>query len=245
MDITYVGGQTAGRANPSAALEVTFSLTGGSDSTPSVGDFVVVTAVTGSAAGNPTMAVSTPAGYANLGQLNQSAVTADTSMDVSHKIQPHTVEASVTIPGTGNNAFGEAYSIQVFRGVHPVTPMDVSAVSAGGTGTGRPDPGSILPVTVGAWIIICGGGAAGTGANYTAPTNYTDDFLTASGADTTDAMVGSGYRATPWSSGTENPGGYTGGTTGANDSWAAYTLALRPFLEAALTKVVSQRRRRL
>jgi len=227
MAIQYVGGQVAGRANPSAALLVSFSLTGGLAATPATGDLVIVTAVTGSAAGNPAMAVTTPADYTPLGQLNQSAVTADTSMDVSWKIMGATPDADVTIPGTTNNAWAEAYAIQVFRGVDTGTPMDVAAVSAGGTGTGRPNPGSITPSTAGAWPVICGGGAAGTGANYVAPANYTTNFITASGADTTDAMVGCGYRS-DWTSGPEDPAAYTGGTTGANDSWTAYTLALRP-----------------
>ncbi len=228
MAITYVGGQTAGRTNPSSALSVNYSLTGGSDATPAAGDLVIVCAVTGSAAGNPAMAVTTPATWVALGQLNQSAVTADTSLDVSYKFMSGTPDTAVTIPGTGNNAFGEAYSIQVFRGVDSTTPLDgVTPASAGGTGTGRPDPAQVTPATAGAWVVICGGGAAGTGANYTGPTDFTTDFLTSSGADTTDAMVGSGYWD-GWTSGAVNPGAYTGGTTGANDSWAAYTLVLRP-----------------
>lgn len=227
MAIAYVGGQVAGRTNPSAALLVTFALTGGLASTPAAGDLVVVTCVTGSAAGNPAMAVTTPTGYTALGQLNQAGVTNDTSMNVSYKRMGGTPDANVTIPGTTNNAWGEAYSIQVFRGVDASTPMDATAVSAGGTATGRPNPAAITPVTTGAWVAICGGGAAATGANYTAPTNYATNFVTANGADTTDAMVGSGYW-TGWTSGAENPGEYTGGTTGANDSWSAYTLALRP-----------------
>jgi hypothetical protein len=39
-------------------------------------------------------------------------------------------------------------------------------------------------------------------------------------------MGGAGYRA--WTSGAEDPATFTGGTTNAADSWAAYTLALRP-----------------
>jgi hypothetical protein len=225
MAISYVGGQTAGRANPSAALQVTFSLTGGSNSTPSAGDIVIVCCVTGSVDGNPAMAVTTPTGYTALGQLNQNS-TGDTSLNVSYKVL-FTAETTVTIPGTTNNAWAEAYSIQVFRGVDHTTPLDVTSVSAGGTGTGRPDPASITPVTAGAWPVICGGGAAGTGANYVAPANYTTNFVTSSGADTTDAMVGSGYRS-DWTSGAENPAAYTGGTTGATDTWCCWTLVLRP-----------------
>lgn len=136
-----------------------------------------------------------------------------------------TPDTTVTIPGTGNNAFAESYAIQAFRGVDQTTPMDVTAVSAGGTGTGRPNPGSINWSTSGTWTVIAGCGAAGTGATYTAPANYTTDFLTANGADTTDSMIGAGYRTSP--ADPEDPAAYTGGTTNATDSWTAYTLALR------------------
>src|SRR5262245_47432079 len=229
MAISFVGGQTANRTNPSSSTSVTFSLTGGSDSTPKAGDLVIVTVVVGSAGGNPAMAIVTPSGYTALGQLNQSAATNDTSQNTSWKFMPATPDTAVTIPGTSDNAMGQSYTIQVFRGVDGKQPMDATPVSAGGTGTGRPDPGSITPVTAGAWPVICAGGAAGTGANYTAPANYTTNFQTTNSVETTDAMIGSGYRS-DWSSGAENPAAYTGGTTNAADSWTAYTLALRPDL---------------
>jgi hypothetical protein len=238
MAIEYVGGQVAGRANPSSALSVNFALTGGLASVPAAGDLVIVTCVTGSAGGNPAMAVATPSDYTPLGQLNQSATTNDTSMNVSYKVMADPPDTAVTIPGTTNNAWAEAYAIQVFRGVDLTTPMDVAAVSGGGTGTGRPNPGSINPVTAGVAVVICGGGAAGTGAIYTAPANYTTDFVTASGADTTDAMVGCGYRLDP--ADPEDPAAYTGGTTNAADSWCSYTLALRPAADAVSVGITGE-----
>ena len=228
MALQYVGGQVAGRTNPSAALAVNYALTGGLASTPSIGDLVIVTCVTGSAAGNPAMTVTAPGTWTNLGLLNQSAQTGDTSLDVSWKFLASGEVTSLTIPGTTNNAWGEAYAIQVWRGADPTTPLNVTPVSAGGTGTGQPNPASITPTSSGSVVIICGGGAiAGTGANYTAPTNFTTNFLTSFGADTTDAMVGMGYW-TGWTSGAVDPGAYTGGTTGATDSWAAYTVVIQP-----------------
>jgi hypothetical protein len=227
MALQYVGGQVAGRTNPSSGVAVNYALTGGLASTPSIGDFVIVTCVTGSAAGNPAMTVTAPGTWSNIGLLNQSAQTADTSLDVSYKFLASGETTSLTIPGTTNNAWAEAYAIQVWRGADPTTPLNVTPVSAGGTGTGRPDPASITPTASGSVVIICGGGAAATGADYVAPTNFTTNFLTATGADTTDAMVGMGYW-TGWSSGAVNPAAYTGGTTGATDSWASYTLVLQP-----------------
>lgn len=225
MAIQYVGGQAGNRAGANSTLTVNFALTGGLAAVPAAGDLVIVTCVVGSAARNAAQAVS---GYTALGQLNSAAATNDTSMDVSYKFMGGTPDTSVVLPSTGNVADGQAYAIEVWRGVDPVTPLDVAAVSATGSGTGRPDPPAITPVSQGAQIIICGGGAAATGANYVAPANYTTGFLTSFGADTTDGIVGMGFRATTWTSGAENPAVFTGGTTNAADSWCAYTIALRP-----------------
>ena len=232
MAISYVGGQVSGRAGATGATSVTFALTGGSNSTPQAGDFVLVTAVVGSAGRNPAQAITTPTGYIALGQLNQAAATYDTCMNVSYKFMGTTPDTTVTIPGTGSNQDGQAWTIQVFRGVGQSRPMDVTPVSAGGTGTSRPDPGSITPVTNGAlgpaWVVICGGGAASLAANYIAPANFTTNFLTtALGIDTNDALVGSGYWS-GWTSGAVDPDPYTGGSNLAADSWASYTIALRP-----------------
>lgn len=224
MPISYVGGQVNGRAGVASTATITFSLTGGSNTTPQAGDLVIITAVVGSQARNPAQAIS---GYTALGQLNPNATTYDTSLNVSWKFMGATPDTTFTLPSTGNIADAQRYTVQVFRGVDPTTPFDATAVPASGTGTGRPNPGAILPVTAGAWVVICGGGAAGTGANYVAPTNFTTNFLTGFTADTNDAMVGSGYWS-GWTSGSVDPAAYTGGTTNAADSWAAYTLALRP-----------------
>ena len=231
MAISYVGGQTGSKAptagNAGSTTSVTFNFTGGSNSTPSAGDLVVVSVNVASQARNPSQTISSPSGYTNLTQLNPNTVTYDCSFIVAYKIMGSTPDTTVTIPAPGNAADGQTWTIQCFRGVDQTNPMDATAVSATGTATGRPNPGSITPATSGAWVVICGGGAAATGATYTAPTNYTTNFITVSVADTNDSMHGSGYRSN-WSSGAEDPAAYTGGTTGANDSWAAYTLALKP-----------------
>ena len=224
MAITYVGGQVAGRAGIASTASITFALTGGTHATPQAGDLVIITAVVGSQARNPAQAIS---GYTALGQLNPNTTTYDTSMNVSWKFMGKTPDTTFTLPSTGNIADAQRYTIQVFRDVDTTTPMDVTPVSATGTATGRPNPGSITPVTAGAWVVICGGGAAATGAAYVAPANFTTGFLTGFTADTNDAMVGSGYWS-GWSSGAVDPAAYTGGTANAVDSWAAYTIALRP-----------------
>lgn len=222
--IQYVGGQVAGRVGINASTSVVFFFTGGIDSAASPGDLVIITSVVGSQARNPAQAIS---GYTALGQLNPNTTLYDTSLNVSYKFMGDTPDAVFTLPSTGNTADAQEYTVQVFRGVNPTTPLDVAVVSATGTATSRCNPASITPVTAGAWVVICGGGAAATGANYTAPANFTTNFLTGFTADTNDALAGSGYWS-GWTSGAVDPAAYTGGSNNANDSWAAYTIALRP-----------------
>lgn len=238
MAITYVGGQTAGRAGAASTTNVTYALTGGSNSTPQAGDLVVITMVVGSQARNPAQAVTAPATFTSLGQLNPNTQTYDTSMNVSYKFMGGTPDTTFTAPSTGNVADAQRWTVQVFRGVDPTTPLDVAAVAASAVGTSRCNPGSITPTTTGAWVVICGGGAAATGAAYTAPANYTTNFLTGFTADTNDALVGSGYRA--WTSGAEDPAVYTGGSTATTSSWAAYTIALRPASNVTLALTGAQ-----
>ena len=223
MAITYVGGQVGGRAGSTSTSNVTFSLSGGISTKPRPGDLVIIGVTVASQARTPACAVS---GYTAQTQINANGTTYDTSLNVSYKFMGITPNTTFTLPSTGNNADAQRYTVQVWSGVDPTTPLDVAMVSASGTGTGRPNPGSITPTSSGAYVGIIGAGAAATGAAYTAPANYTTGFLTGSTADTNDAMIGSGYRS--WTSGAEDPAAYTGGTANAVDSWAAFTYALRP-----------------
>jgi hypothetical protein len=224
-NITYVGGQVGGRAGNTGTSNVTFALTGGSNSTPQAGDLVIIGCTVASQGRTPACAIS---GYTAQTQINANGTTYDTSLNLSYKFMSGTPDTTFTLPSTGNIQDAQRYTVQVWRGVDTGTPLDVSAVSGSGTATGRPNPGSITPTTTGAVVGIVGAGAAGTGASYTGPANYTTNFLTGTTSDTNDAMIGAGYRS--WTSGAEDPAGFTGGTTNAADSWAAFTYALRPAL---------------
>ncbi len=181
MPISYVGGVVAGRnGNSNATVDVSLSsgLTGGSNAGVSAGDLVVVTVSTGSAARASVVAVTAPATYTNLTAQRTTATTYDTNVQTSYKFMGSTPDTVVTIPAQGNIADGQAYVVQVFRGVHTSTPLDVTPTYATGSGTNsRPDPAAITPVTSGAWIVVTGGGAAATGANYTAFSSQTCQSL--------------------------------------------------------------------
>lgn len=227
MAISYVGGKGAGAAGQGGgSISLTTGLTGGSGGAPIEGDLVVVTVSVGTAARAPTIAISTPSGYTPLTPQRTTATTYDTNVQTCYKVMGSTPDTAVTIPPSGNNADGIAYTIQVFRGVDPTTAMDVSPTYATGSGANsNPNPAAITPATAGAWIVCCGGGAAATGAVYTA--GYLTNLLTYNGPDTNDGTVGSGYY-TGWTSGSYDPAAFGGGNANAANSWGATTLALRP-----------------
>jgi hypothetical protein len=225
--ITYVGGKGAGTAGPGGgSITLTTGLTGGSGGAPLENDLVVVTVSVGSANRTPTISISTPANYTCLTAQRTSSTTYDTNVQTCYKLMGSTPDTAVTIPASGSNQDGISYTIQVFRGVDTATPMDVTATYAVDQATDNlPDPASIQPVTSGAWIVVCGGGAAGAGGTYTA--GYLTNFLTYNGPDTNDGNVGSGYY-TGWTSGSYDPAKFGGGSVNAANSWGATTIALRP-----------------
>lgn len=228
MAIQYVGGVSSGRAGATTtASQSLTSLTGGIASAPAAGDLVVVWVSTATASGYApsTLAVS---GYSTETMQSQTGVTNYAYAQLSWKVMTSTPDTSITIPSSGNARNAQSWAVHVFRGVDASTPFDVASQNATGTATGRPDPAAITPSTAGAWILWLGASAAGTGATYTAPTDFSAGWLTDTEVDTYDSMLGAGYY-TGWTSGAYNPAAISaGGTTGSTDSWVAKTSALRP-----------------
>lgn len=143
-------------------------------------------------------------------------------------------ETSVSFSSSGNGNDALAGAIFVFRGVDTSAPFDVTTTTATGTGTDKPNPPSITPSTAGAWI-VCAGGAGTNGTSpYTNPgdlSSTTNHFRSIGGSDTNSALAGMGIK-TNWASGAFDPSQWTGASGGVW-TWAAATMALRPFsLEA-------------
>lgn len=225
--ISYVGGVGSSRAGATSTTTQSISgtLTGGSDTSPSVGDFMVVTVVTGTVGRTPSTTPTLPvSSQTNLTQLQANGSTNDTMLTVSYGF--YSAGTTVTLPSTGNVADAQTWTVMVFRGVDPTTPLDgVTPTSATGTGTSRPDPPSITPSSASTVVCICAGGAAGTGATLTF-SGLTASVTPTRGTDTTDAVVGSGYVAGTAGVAT-NIGASSTGEVAAGDSWAAYSLVLR------------------
>ncbi len=228
MAIQYVGGNTATKAGSTtgtSTISLT-TLTGGLSSTAAIGDIVIAVFATGSAADRTLSITDGTTAYTLIDtELYSNGTTYDSNLRVAYKVLT-AADTTVTFGPTGNNADAGAMAVHVWRGVDNTTPLDVAAVPATGTGTGRPNAAAILPTTTGAEIIVVGGAAAATGAVFVAST--LSNFRTATSSDTNDAMVGIG--SFDWVSGSYDPAAWTGGTTNAADAWTAMTIALRPFI---------------
>lgn len=220
--ISYVGGQTSGRAGAASTLDVSFSLSGGSGSAPAAGDLVVVACAAGTTGdANPAMAIS---GYTPLGQVFVNS-TAELAINVSYKRMTSTPDTQFTVPSTGATGRGQAWTVQVFRGVDPAADLTTLFATSSSTTAAMPNPPSMTPTVAGSWVVICGATAIATGATFTPPANFVVDFLTFRQNDSIDACVGSGYWG-GWTSGAVDPAAYTG--WGGTASSAAYTLVLPP-----------------
>lgn len=222
MAIQLVGratGVTAGATSGIWSVSLT-ALTGGIASSAAIGDIVVTVVATG--ATSPISQVN-DAGYTQVKYGTSAGSSYGSAIEVCYKVLTATT-TSVSFIATGDAKAAGAAVVMVFRGVHPTTPMDVTRIYTSGTGTGRPNPGAITPVSAGAYVVALGAATSGTGSVFTS--SDLSVFTSVSSVDTYDAMVGAGYFA--WESGAFDPAQWAGGTTLAGDAWNAITIALRP-----------------
>lgn len=223
--LVYVGRaieSSGGNAAYSVGLTTLF---GGVDSRPRSGDIiVVVTGFSGSGNFNPGVVTS---GYTELCDIAGDD-TYDANLSVSYKISNGT-ETSLTVYSHDDTVddYGGVAVVQVWRGVHQTTPIDVTTVTATGANTGRPNVPSITPVTAGAVILGCG-----LGTSSGAAINLTATGLDPVSAHNKDAIVSgcSGIIAayTTWTSGAYDMAQFGGGSTSTSASWAAAAVVLRP-----------------
>lgn len=225
MPISYVGGRTFSFLGVTTDQTIPLTtLTGGSDTAPQAGDFVVVFYGTGS---NTNRTLTVRSSYTTVSSAFVSSTTW-TNYTGAYKFMGATPDTSVIVSGTGSTADGGAGTIHVFRGVDTTTPLDVTTVTGSSGTTTRPDPGAITPVTAGAWIVAAGAGGNTGGASTTFSSSDLTSFITISSNDTYDVTVGGGIK-TDWTSGAFDPAQFTySGTDSTLFSNRSLTLALRP-----------------
>jgi hypothetical protein len=232
----YVGGKTVGRLGGTATLSIPLTdLSGGIGSAPAVGDVVVVAYAIGSNTQVPSGEFGIETfNYTRLAVLFRSD-TNDINLDVSYKVMgdgffgPGTTDAdtAVIVSGTDNSAYAGAIAIHVWRGVDPLTPMDVTATTATLGNSRIPNPPAITTATANAVVLAIG--AAGHTGGSLAFTSSLDNFISRGANDTYDATVGIGSITTT-TPGTVDPAAFSIATS-TTDAAAAVTLALRPALQ--------------
>lgn len=192
-----------------------------------VQDDVVIAAFASS--GTVDYAMPTPTGgWTALGEHYANG-TIDTNVAVFAKKMGASPDASVTFVGPGGASNGTIGVAMVLKGAD-ITTLDVAAVLAAGTATSVPNPGSVTPVTTGAFICVVGAGAAGTGAAFTNPGDLattTNHYRSGNHAETNDIAIFMGFKEN-WTSGAFDPAAQGGGNVNAANSWAAVTLAIKP-----------------
>jgi hypothetical protein len=237
--ISFVGSCSANGGNgANATLDLT-SLSGGSDTSPSTDDLVIV-AYGNADADNSNLnmdaaALLTGNGYTEAADLFSND-TFDANLGVYWKIMGATPDTEAVADNVGGADTDTPAVCMVFRGVDTSSPMDATDVEATGLDTMDPDPGEINHNNPsGVWTVIVGANAHNLGnTTFTFPTGYTTDAAQIAGNDTSDGVVGMGYNTSP--SDPENPGVMTdSGSDSTSFAWAAVTMALRPASAVAPT----------
>lgn len=229
MALTYVGGNSgtwAGATSGDNNVSLT-ALTGGSDSAAAAGDIVIAVYGTASTA-DRTLAIGDGTNPYTLAGSELYANTAvDSNLRVAYKVLS-SADANCVFGPTGSVADAGTAIVHVWRGIDSTTPMDVTVVTATGTGSTYVNGASITPATAGAIVLVCGSNATGggTGALISQSGSELSNFLAVVQSDTNKASAGIGSFA--WTSGVFDPVVWTASLTSAGSSWAAVTLALRP-----------------
>lgn len=231
--ISFVGQNFAdGGSNSSWNLDLT-ALSGGSDSSPSANDIVVLH-IGYTASGTtsaPTLGESS-ATYTDSGVFPKSNDNIDTWTVIMWKKMGGTPDTSITVTqtaGTGTTPTASAM-VRVYRGVNGTTPLDgVTPTTATVINGCSVDPAAINTATNNAWVVAfaTGGNNDATPAtDFTAGPSGYSNFYANGGASGFGPILGSADKLVT-SAGSEDPGAFTG-VSGTADSAGAVTISLRP-----------------
>lgn len=221
--LVFVGGTSSSPIDGGGGSLSLTSLTGGIGTAAAIGDIVIVAVAYGSTANRSG---SLPGGYTSLVSIGADD-NFDCELRVGYKVLS-SADTGLTVGGTGNVADASGVAVHVWRNIN-ATPIDVTTTTATGINAATPDPPAITPVTAGAIILVIGGAAGGTLANFSGPSmgSGLEHFFEGWGADTNDGHVAM-YSKTNWTSGAFDPTAFSGGGGAGTSCWCAATIALRP-----------------
>lgn len=231
--VTFVGYAKITGTGASMTIDLTTLLTDVGSPAPPGGailkdDVIFVLAGWATSSTNVDVQVT---GYTEIDDLF-AGTTRAVNLAVAWKAMGATPDTSITTNASNSAGNGSAALALVYRYVDPTTPLDVAYVSgthsATAAGNALANSPPITPVSPGAFIVSY---VAATGD--TTPASLTISGMTKYG----EAGMGGtsrGYRLaaahkTDWVSGAFDPPAWTTSESAASDSWAALTLALKPW----------------
>jgi len=227
LTISYVGG-ASGEGHLTGWSVSLNSLSGGTNSSPSEGDIVIVNFVRATGSGvDENLAMST-SGYTELFDIQQTN-SINTNQAVFWKIMGASPDSTVEVTASNASTKPEVVTVQVWRNVDQITPMDVTPTTTTVSGSSRANSPAITPVTAGAVIIACGAAGGGNDSDNTVPSGMTNfEYGLNYQAPLGGSAKGGICSYSSWTSGSYDPAAWGGGNTASYHSYTAATLALRP-----------------
>lgn len=223
--ISLVGQKVVTASGAAAAFDFT-GLTGGSDSSPSDGDYIHMSAHRGSNGNELPWLDVTPAGV-NATPI-VSIVQGD-SVDCGHQVWEGIYESASASGGTlgssGNR--NSAMVITVLRGT--IGRNSVAPVTAQGGNGNNPNPPAVTPTVAGSWVLVNGGNGRGVGDQSFDTPGDLNVFRQASNdsGSTYCSTSGTGIK-TDWASGAFDPAQWFTSDSSSLDSWCASSIILEP-----------------
>lgn len=229
MALAYVGGTSGGGTGASYTVSLNGTLTGGSNSSPSTDDLILV--FTGEANGasvTSTCSGNTSGSYSTIRAHQNAADTHDANLDSFYKFAGATPDTTLTITrGANNTTYGSATVVHVWRGADTVNPFNVTPTVASSANGSAANPPAITPTRAGSVVLYCGHASqlAASGTAYTTAGTY-PIRLKYDGSTGDSIVMASHYTA--WTSGAYDPAAFAGSTTATTLGWVALTLVIRP-----------------
>ena len=224
-DITVVdtgGDVTSGGTNPSDSL------------TGLVENDVVYAVLSSSASGDQTMAMIS-SGYTNIIEDYASHATYMTNAAVFRKVMGATPDTTITSDGVATGSRSDAMSFIALRNVDTTTPEDgVTPLGAKASSDNVANPPSITPATDGAMVLATGCASLQESDTSGGPSGYSNFTENGGGGFTAYTLAALATKIIDPAV-AENPG--TFGFTQYNESYVAFSIAIRPLIiPAAFTQ---------
>ena len=229
MALTYVGGTSGGGTGASYTVSLNGTLAGGSNSSPSAGDLILVftgeangASVTSSCSGNTAGAYSTIRAHQNVADTHDANL--DSVLQVRRRDARHHPD---------DHQGQQQHDLRVIDGCpclarrRSASPFNVTPTIASSANGSAANPAAITPTTAGSVVLYCGHASqlAASGTAYTTAGTYPISLKT-DGSTGDSIVMASHYTA--WTSGAYDPAAFAGSTTATSLGWVAVTIVIAP-----------------